>query len=230
MGIIFIIIGGIIGYQVGSRMTTTNWGMKILHALWPAVAIFLFMMLISAASKDPWAAYNAVATITPGLMAAIVYALFILFMMKIVKDKEDVSEVTDNFSASEGSETGQNNVEQTSVQKEDNVSSCLEGKVYLRKSNGSKVRQCGLQDGKKLYEDIERKTRVGFIEDDDLMEYNDTVDSSPEEQKHSNDWIVWIVVLLLIGFGIKAFVSYQEKQNEKALQELLEKNPDLLRY
>lgn len=231
MGIIFVIIGGIIGYQVGSRMTTHNWGMKILHALWPGVAIFLFTLMICACATDPWVSYNIAAAMTPVLIGAISYALFILFMMKIVKDGEDKTEVANAQSTPSIEHTVQpENSAQTSNQECNNDSASSESKIYVLKSNSTKVRQVGFQDGKKIYEEVETNKQLGVIEDCDLIEFNGNVDKTPAEKESSNSWIIWVIALLIIGFSIKALVSYQEKKNEEALREYLENNPNFLRY
>lgn len=231
MGIIFVIIGGIVGYQVGSRMTTNNWGMKILHAFWPGVALFLLTLMLCACAKDPWASYNVASFMTPALIGTISYALFILFMMKIVKDGDDKNEITNAQTSPAIEHSAQEeNAVQTSPEDNNKETASSECKLYVLKSNNTKVRQCGIQDGKKVYEDAETKNPLGFIEDSQLMEFNGTDSETPATKESSNSWIIWIVALLIIGLSIKALVSYQEKKSEEQLREYLEKNPDFLRY
>lgn len=95
MGIIYLLIGGVIGYLVTEKVTVKNWGMKLCHAfLIPLViniVVTLLLVLITGNS------YLAGAMTFPVVIASIAYFVMVLVKMKIHKEEytnEDIMEIS----------------------------------------------------------------------------------------------------------------------------------------
>jgi len=85
MGIIFLIVGIIAGWNISDRLHPENWGMKILYSLAPTLFVFLITLILSATNMGGYAAGQLLA---PFLISCIAYGLVALFKIKI-KNKND---------------------------------------------------------------------------------------------------------------------------------------------
>lgn len=83
MGIFGILIGGVIGYLIGSKVIAKNWLIKLCYAV--LIPIVFDIIVIAFFAMLTGSNYLAGAYSTPFIIGSLAYLVLVLIKMKIIK-------------------------------------------------------------------------------------------------------------------------------------------------